>query len=231
MAALSSLTLDDVIAGQPSGPLAWADPPAAGDLAAFVHTGGTTGAAFRAHRGDHRRAEDRRAHPRQPACLWPGDRAVRRPGGRTLAQVPVGADISSLRLPIVGASPLPATVREAFAQHTGRRLLEGYGLTEATRASTFTPPGEERPGSAGRALPGQRVKAVRVAGDGSWADCAPGEIGALAIGGPAVFAAYVSDPDAAAHEDGRLVVTVTGADPGRVHDAATGFPLTIRCLP
>ena len=36
--------LDEVIAGQPSGRLAGADLPEAGDLAAFVHTGGTTGA-------------------------------------------------------------------------------------------------------------------------------------------------------------------------------------------
>ena len=36
--------LDDVIAGQPADHLAGADPPKAGDLAAFVHTGGTTGA-------------------------------------------------------------------------------------------------------------------------------------------------------------------------------------------
>ena len=36
--------LDDVIAGQPADRLAGADPPAAEDLAAFVHTGGTTGA-------------------------------------------------------------------------------------------------------------------------------------------------------------------------------------------
>ena len=27
--------------------------------------------------------------------------------------------------PIVGASPLPSSVREGFAQHTGVRLLEG----------------------------------------------------------------------------------------------------------
>ena len=41
-------------------------------------------------------------------------------------------------------------------------------------------------------------------------------------------------PDAratAAHEDGRLVLTVTGADPGRVRDAVAGFALTIRCGP
>src|SRR5579859_1377893 len=112
----------------------------------------------------------------------------------TLAQVPVEAGIGTLRLPIVGASPLPASVREDFARHTGRRLLEGYGLTEATCASTWTRPGEERTGSVGRVLPGQQVKAVRIGEDGSWTDCAPGQTGVLAIGGPAVFAGYVTDP-------------------------------------
>jgi fatty-acyl-CoA synthase len=112
----------------------------------------------------------------------------------TLAQVPVNADIAALRVPIVGASPLPASVREAFAAHTGRRLLEGYGLTEATCASTWTRPGEERPGSVGRVLPGQQIKAVTIGADGSWADCAPGQTGVLVIGGPAVFAGYVTDP-------------------------------------
>ena len=65
-----------------------------------------------------------------------------------------------------GRIPPPATVREAFARHTGRHLLEGYGLTEATCASTFTPPGVQRPGSVGRPLPGQQVKAVRIGDDG-----------------------------------------------------------------
>ena len=115
---------------------------------------------------------------------------------RTLTDVPVDADISSLRLPIVGAAPLPSAVREAFAAHTGRRLLEGYGLTEATCATTFSRPGEERPGSVGRVLPEQQIKAVRADGDGPWADCAPGETGVLVIGGPAVFAGYVTDPGA-----------------------------------
>jgi fatty-acyl-CoA synthase len=35
----------------------------------------------------------------------------------------------------------------------------------------------------------------------------------------------------AAHEDGRLVLTVTGADPDRVRAAVAGFALTIRCGP
>jgi fatty-acyl-CoA synthase len=241
--------LDEVIAGQPSGRLAGVDPPKAGDLAAFVHTGGTTGAPkIAAH-----------THANQLACaegfalcsglapgegvlgglplfhvnalivtgiapmfsgarvVWPGPAGYRDKALYTrfwkiiehyriaamsavptvyshLAQVPVDADISSLRLPIVGAAPLPASVRAGFAAYTGRPLLEGYGLTEATCASTWTRPGEERPGSVGRALPGQQVKAVRIGDDGSWIACAPGETGVLMIGGPAVFAGYVTDP-------------------------------------
>src|SRR5271166_6316988 len=241
--------VEDVIAGQPSGHLADADLPKAADLAAFVHTGGTTGAPKVAAQ----------THANQLACgqgiaaccglaagegmlgglplfhvnalivtgiaptfsgarvVWPGPAAYRDKAlyarfwqiiehyqiaamsavptvYGTLAQVPVDADISSLRVPIVGAAPLPFLVREAFAAHTGMNLLEGYGLTEATCATTWTRPGEERPGSVGRALPGQQVRAVRI-GDGSWADCAPGEIGELVIGGPAVFAGYVTNPD------------------------------------
>ena len=241
--------LDEVLAGQPSGHLAGADLPTAGDLAAFVHTGGTTGAPkVAAH-----------THANQLACargiaecsglapgeamlgglplfhvnalvvtgiapmfggarvVWPGPAGYRDKAlytrfwqivehyqivamsavptvYATLAQVPVDADIAALRVPIVGASPLPATVREDFAAHTGQRLLEGYGLTEATCASTWTRPGEERPGSVGRVLPGQQIKTVKVGADGSWTDCAPGETGVLVIGGPAVFAGYVTDP-------------------------------------
>jgi fatty-acyl-CoA synthase len=246
---LTMAYLDEVIAGQPSGHLAGADLPKAGDLAAFVHTGGTTGAPkVAAH-----------THANQLACgrgiaecsglapgeamlgglplfhvnalivtgiapmfngarvVWPGPAGYRdktlyarfwqiiehyRIAAMsavptvygTLAQVPVDADISTLRMPIAGASPLPGSVREDFAAHTGRRLLEGYGLTEATCATTWTRPGEERPGSVGRALPGQQIKAVRIGDDGTWANCAPGETGVLAIGGPAVFAGYVTDP-------------------------------------
>ena len=241
--------LDELIAGQPADHLAGADMPQAGDLAAFVHTGGTTGAPkVAAH-----------THANQLACgrgiaecnglapgeamlgglplfhvnalivtgiapmfggarvVWPGPAGYRDKAlyarfwqivehyqiaamsavptvYATLAQVPVDADISTLRVPIVGAAPLPASVREDFAAHTGRRLLEGYGLTEATCASTWTRPGEERPGSVGRILPGQQIKAVTTGADGSWADCGPGETGVLVIGGPAVFAGYVTDP-------------------------------------
>jgi fatty-acyl-CoA synthase len=248
-AGLTVAYLDDVTAGLPTGHLADADLPKAADLAAFVHTGGTTGAPKIAAL----------THGNQLACgwgiaqgaglaagetvlgglplfhvnallvtgiapmfsgarvVWLGPAGYRDPAlyarfwkivehyrvaamsavptvYGTLAQVPVDADISSLRIPIVGAAPLPSAVREAFARRAGRRLLEGYGLTEATCASTWTPPGRERAGSVGLALAGQQVKAVRIGDDGTWADCAPGETGVLAISGPAVFAGYVTDP-------------------------------------
>ena len=48
-----------------------------------------------------------------------------------LAQCPVDADVSSMRLAIVGASTLPESVRRDFQSHTGIALVEGYGLTEA----------------------------------------------------------------------------------------------------
>ncbi len=241
--------LDEVIAGQPSGHLAGADLPKAGDLAAFVHTGGTTGApkvAAHTHANQlacaHGIAECAGLAPGEAMLgglplfhvnalivtgiapmfsgarvVWPGPAGYRDKAlytrfwqiiehyqiaamsavptvYATLAQVPVDAGISTLRLPIAGASPLPASVREDFAAHTGRRLLEGYGLTEATCATTWTRPGEERPGSVGRVLPGQQIKAVTTGAGGSWTDCGPGQTGVLVIGGPAVFAGYVTDP-------------------------------------
>jgi fatty-acyl-CoA synthase len=246
---LAARYLAELADGRPSDDLAGIRPPAADDLAAFVHTGGTTGAPkIAAH-----------THASQVACaqgiaesaglapgegvlaglplfhvnalivtciapllsgtrvVWPGPAGYRDPAlyqrfwkivehyqiaamsavptvYGALVQVPLDADISSLRIPIVGAAPLPAAVREGFARHTGRRLLEGYGLTEATCASTWNRPGADRPGSVGEVLPGQQVKAVRVGADGSWQDCAPAEPGVLVISGQAVFAGYVTDP-------------------------------------
>ncbi|HEX9033649.1 MAG TPA: acyl-CoA synthetase [Streptosporangiaceae bacterium] len=251
MPGLQTCYLDELADGQPSERLAGVTPPRAGDLAAFVHTGGTTGAPkIAAH-----------THANQLACargiaessnlapgegvlaglplfhvnalivtgiaallsgtrvVWPGPAGYRDPElyGRfwkiiehyqiaamsavptvygVLTQVPVNADISTLRIPIVGAAPLPAAVRDGFARHTGRRLLEGYGLTEATCASTWNRPGAERPGSVGQVLAGQMVKAVRIGADGSWQNCGLGERGVLVIGGPTVFAGYLTDSQA-----------------------------------
>jgi fatty-acyl-CoA synthase len=116
-----------------------------------------------------------------------------------LAQCAVDADISSLRFAIVGASPLPAAVRDSFQANTGITLVEGYGLTEATCASARSFPDAPRPGSVGQRLPYQRVRVVRVAGDGTWEDLPTGETGVLAINGPTVFSGYVTGHDSRGH--------------------------------
>jgi fatty-acyl-CoA synthase len=112
----------------------------------------------------------------------------------SLTRVPVDADISSLRMPVVGAAPLPDAVRTAFSAHTGVELVEGYGLTEATCATAMTRPGRARPGSVGQRLPYQQVKAVALDPvTGEWTDLPPGETGLLVISGPTVFAGYLRD--------------------------------------
>jgi len=113
----------------------------------------------------------------------------------TLARIPVDADISSLRVAMVGASPLPAAVRDTFYANTRVRLLEGYGLTEATCASARNFPDAQRPGSVGQRLPYQRVRIVRITRDGQWADVPTGQIGLLLIGGPTVFPGYLTGHD------------------------------------
>ena len=50
------------------------------------------------------------------------------------------------------------------------------------------------PGRLAGSCPASRSKPSRIGAEGSWADCAPGETGVLVIGGPAVFAGYVTDP-------------------------------------
>ena len=78
-----------------------------------------------------------------------------------LAGHPVDADISSLRFAVVGASPLPQAVRDGFESATGIRLVEGYGLTEATCVSALSFPHHPRPGSVGQRLPYQQVQGRR----------------------------------------------------------------------
>ena len=436
--------LDEMIAGQPADRLAGADLPEAADLAAFVHTGGTTGAPkIAAH-----------THANQLACgrgiaqcsglapgegmlgglplfhvnalivtgiapmfsgarvVWPGPAGYRDKAlyarfwqiiehyriaamsavptvYGTLAQVPVDADISSLRIPIVGAAPLPVIGTRSLRRGTpgaacwratgsprrpapapgpdparnapGRSAAPSPGSRSRPSGSATTGPGptapparpacwssaappcspvtsptpaSAAPGSAGTALVRDgwldtgdlgsvdadgfvyltgrakdliirgghnidprviedallRHPAVRAAAAVGRPDrhsgevpvayvvpAAPGrfdEAELLAWAGTAIgeaaarpkhihpvdaipvtevgkhfkpalaadaAARAVTDalaaaglPDAratAAHEDGRLVVTVTGADPGRVRDAVAGFALTVRCGP
>ena len=111
-----------------------------------------------------------------------------------LAQIPVDADISSLKLPIVGAAPLPPAVRDAFEARTGVALCEGYGLTEGTCASTVSWPVAPRPGTVGQRLPYQEARTVKIdEATGNWTFLPENEVGTLVLRGPNIFAGYLVD--------------------------------------
>ncbi len=113
----------------------------------------------------------------------------------SLLDVPVnGRDLSSLEYALCGAAPMPVEVFRTFQERTGIRILEGYGLTEATCVSSVNPPlGERRIGSIGLRVPGQAMDVVQLDASGRYErDCAVDEPGVIVISGPNVFAGYLN---------------------------------------
>jgi fatty-acyl-CoA synthase len=110
-----------------------------------------------------------------------------------ISEVPLGgADISSVRGGLTGASSLPVAVREKFEAVTGKRLNEIYGMTEASGLIACNPfVGDGGTGSVGLRLPYTTVTVRHLTADGTPGDpCGVGEIGVLTIGGPTVSPGY-----------------------------------------
>lgn len=105
-----------------------------------------------------------------------------------------GADISSIRFCISGAAPLPRLVKEKFEGLTGGKLVEGYGLTEASPVTHCNPlTGGEKSGAIGLALPSTEHKIIS-AQTGQEA-AKPGEVGELLVRGPQVMRGYKDNPE------------------------------------
>lgn len=98
-------------------------------------------------------------------------------------------DLSSIRACISGAAPLPVEVQQKFQQLTGARLVEGYGLSEATPVTHANPIfGENRVGTIGLPFPNTDAKIVDA--ETGEQDLAPGEVGELVVRGPQVMKGY-----------------------------------------
>ncbi|MGR3715661.1 MAG: acyl-CoA synthetase [Thermohalobaculum sp.] len=112
-----------------------------------------------------------------------------------LMQRPVGSDVSSLKYALCGSAPLPVELFKRFEQATGVKILEGYGMTEATCIIAFNPLGGERKiGSVGLPVPYTDVKILDCESDGTVRrECTTGEIGEICIAGPAVFPGYTDE--------------------------------------
>jgi long-chain acyl-CoA synthetase len=101
--------------------------------------------------------------------------------------------LSSIKGCISGAAPLPVEVQEAFEKITKGRLVEGYGLTEASPATHLNPlEGVRRVGSIGIPLPNTDAKIVDLI---TREDLPAGQIGELAVKGPQVMLGYWNPTD------------------------------------
>ncbi len=97
-------------------------------------------------------------------------------------------DLSSIRICVSGAAPLPLEVQERFEEITGGRLIEGYGLTEASPVTHANNIWEKRKlGSIGIPFPDTAAKVVDPT---TGEELPPGEIGELAVCGPQVMKGY-----------------------------------------
>ncbi|MEH3155266.1 MAG: AMP-binding protein [Gordonia paraffinivorans] len=104
----------------------------------------------------------------------------------------VSPDTSSLRHVICGAAPASAEVLRRFETRYGTPVIEGYGLSEGTCASTLNPvDGPRKPGTVGRAMPGQTIRIVDADGH-TITDGRPGEV---LIQGPNVMRGYLGRPE------------------------------------
>jgi long-chain acyl-CoA synthetase len=118
-----------------------------------------------------------------------------------LAALPddVVPDTSSVRFAICGAAPASAELLTRFEARYRFPLIEGYGLSEATCASTINPvTGDRRVGTVGIAFPGQQIRIVDASGN----QAPVGIDGEVLIAGPNVMRGYLGRPD----ETARVIV-------------------------
>ena len=104
-------------------------------------------------------------------------------------------DLGALRFVLSGAAPLSADVAAEAGRRIGVEIVQGYGMTELSPVTHFTPQGHNRPGSAGLAVPNTECRIVDpVSGE----SLGPDREGELWIRGPQVMAGYLNNPEATA---------------------------------
>jgi len=112
--------------------------------------------------------------------------------------------LAPLKLVVTGAEKLPRSVAEAFETKFGKKVLEGYGLTETSPVSNVNLPDPQaedegaqaialahRPGSVGQTMPGM---AIRLTNPDTGAPVPLHESGIIWFKGGNVFTGYLNDP-------------------------------------
>ena len=100
-------------------------------------------------------------------------------------------DLTSLRLGVSAGEALPAPVWHEFHDRTGIELIDGIGSTENFHVFISNRPGDVRPGSSGRPVPGYECRIV----DPEGGEVPRGEIGNLHLKGETAALFYLHDPE------------------------------------
>ncbi|WP_134684737.1 long-chain-fatty-acid--CoA ligase [Brevibacillus migulae] len=114
-------------------------------------------------------------------------------------------DLSSIEACVSGSAPLPLEVQQRFEEITKGKLVEGYGLTEASPVTHSNPLwGKRISGSIGLPWPDTDCKVVDPA---TGEELPQGEVGELVVSGPQVMRGYWNRPEdtAATLKDGWLL--------------------------
>jgi fatty-acyl-CoA synthase len=175
----------------------------------------------------------------------------------SLVNLPVDADISSVRVAYTGGSPLPAELALQFEKKCGIAVRNILGMTECAGLVSIEPAAAPRvTGSTGLRLPYTEVRAV------PWRDgaaqlhetCGAGQTGVIVLRGPHVSPGYTDASRNAGmfegdwlvsgdlgHLDAQGYIHVTGRakdviirgshniDPGLVEDAFLAHPAVALC--
>ncbi len=106
-------------------------------------------------------------------------------------------DLSSLIMVNSGAAPLGAELELAVEKRLGCLTKQGYGMTEASPVTHFTPndPALVRHGACGLVVPSTEVRVVDLK---TRQDVGMGELGELYIRGPQIMKGYLNAPEATA---------------------------------
>jgi long-chain acyl-CoA synthetase len=103
-------------------------------------------------------------------------------------------NLSSIRICISGAGPLHVEVQDRFEALTGGKVVEGFGLSEASPVTHVNPIfGRRKKGTIGLPLPDTEAKVMDV--ESGTREMPMGEAGELVIRGPQVMSGYWRRPD------------------------------------
>jgi benzoate-CoA ligase family protein len=104
-----------------------------------------------------------------------------------------GPRLDSVRACVSAGEALPAEIFERFRARFGQEILDGIGTTEMLHMFISNRPGEARPGTCGRLVPGYEA---RIADDEASKTHLPdGQVGNLWVRGPSTMAGYWQKPE------------------------------------